>query len=405
MVHCSSSSLRLTLSTGMSFMHSFVLLLAQVPATNVPRCPPAFLVPWWEKGALRQNGSASRQWNNVQVVVDVDDTIKSSGGWRILNIPIGGIDTQYDRGVFYPGASQFVFELATHQPRPSSPPRKIGNSVKPLPLAVLTARIPQVPIKRTSTVFRRFREIANENNYAEWGIDLRNGVLYSTLKQWVFQWTKGDRKFENFELLKQRRRRQFGHDKVKYVWVGDTGEMDREAGEMMARKHPESILAVFLHYVSERHHLPAELPEDYSVNGTPIYFFRTYIGAASKAAASSLISGDSLVRVVNRAVKDLDRMNVRATSSKWRDLRMDFEEAERLLGPWRKFRDPAWLEAKKALEDKFNPTVLADKQRKGSSSGSRTYRPVSAQQPPPPPPPQQPPRPQQQGAAFAFVFE
>ena len=48
----------------------------------------------------------------IQVVVDVDDTVKSSGNVRILDIPLGGIDAQYERGQFYPGVCDFCFELA-----------------------------------------------------------------------------------------------------------------------------------------------------------------------------------------------------------------------------------------------------------------------------------------------------
>ena len=49
----------------------------------------------------------------IQVVVDVDDTVKSSGNVRILDIPLGGIDAQYERGEFYPGVCDFCFELAS----------------------------------------------------------------------------------------------------------------------------------------------------------------------------------------------------------------------------------------------------------------------------------------------------
>jgi hypothetical protein len=39
----------------------------------------------------------------TQVISDVDDTIKSSGGVKIGDVALGGIDTQYERGEFYPG--------------------------------------------------------------------------------------------------------------------------------------------------------------------------------------------------------------------------------------------------------------------------------------------------------------
>ena len=64
----------------------------------------------------------------TQVVTDIDDTIKSSGGIALAGIPLGGVDTSYTRNSFYPGVFQFVLELAAHR-EPS-----------PLPVAVLTAR-------------------------------------------------------------------------------------------------------------------------------------------------------------------------------------------------------------------------------------------------------------------------
>lgn len=38
----------------------------------------------------------------TQVVSDIDDTLKSSGGLEIGGVSLGGIDVQYNRGDFYP---------------------------------------------------------------------------------------------------------------------------------------------------------------------------------------------------------------------------------------------------------------------------------------------------------------
>lgn len=72
---------------------------------------------------------------SLQVLVDIDDTIRSSGGVTFLSVSLGGIDTQYERGSFYPGCFQFLLDLSTHGLR---------RDQKPLTLGVLTARIPQV---------------------------------------------------------------------------------------------------------------------------------------------------------------------------------------------------------------------------------------------------------------------
>ncbi len=50
----------------------------------------------------------------TQVVSDIDDTLKSSGGVTIAGVSLGGIDVQYARGDFYPGVFQFMYELSLY---------------------------------------------------------------------------------------------------------------------------------------------------------------------------------------------------------------------------------------------------------------------------------------------------
>jgi hypothetical protein len=50
----------------------------------------------------------------IQLITDIDDTVKSSGGVRLfwkVGPALGGIDTQYARGDFYPGVFQFAAEV------------------------------------------------------------------------------------------------------------------------------------------------------------------------------------------------------------------------------------------------------------------------------------------------------
>lgn len=67
----------------------------------------------------------------MQVITDIDDTVKSSGGVRLLGVALGGIDTQYRRGQYYPGAFQFALELSRFSVPAGREPQRI---------AVLTAR-------------------------------------------------------------------------------------------------------------------------------------------------------------------------------------------------------------------------------------------------------------------------
>ena len=93
----------------------------------------------WISQSMRQRShrtAAPLRWDKIvcgmtQVVTDIDDTIKSSGGVAIAGIALGGVDTSYTRNSFYPGVFQFGLELAAHTAKPRDPPNK---------MAVLTAR-------------------------------------------------------------------------------------------------------------------------------------------------------------------------------------------------------------------------------------------------------------------------
>ena len=69
----------------------------------------------------------------LQVVTDIDDTIKSSGGVALAGIPLGGVDVSYQRGSIYPGVFHFAAALAAQS--------MMGP---PAPVAVLTARAEEV---------------------------------------------------------------------------------------------------------------------------------------------------------------------------------------------------------------------------------------------------------------------
>ena len=231
-----------------------------------------------------------------KVVTDIDDTVKSSGGVKLLGIPLGGIDTQFKRGTFYPGAFQFAFELS------SAVKRSIPENV-----AVLTARAREfkfaLALKPGDKLCSAFRAVGQRNGAGEWGI---GDVYYGSVVEWIFQDRKGTRKLENFEIML--RNDQSSNRNCQYVLVGDTGEKDEEAGERIAKKFgPSRIRAVFLHTVSDAaDRSQLQVPKDRALNGVPIYYFRTYVGAANKAYRGNLLGRDALLRVVEAARADLD---------------------------------------------------------------------------------------------------
>lgn len=131
----------------------------------------------------------------TQVVSDVDDTLKSSGGVNIGGIALGGIDVQYERGEFYPGVAQFMLELSLENSdgkRVTTPPK----------VAILTARAEEfkaaLQLRKSSKLVVAFREAGEKAGISGWGV---GPVLYGSVAEWVVQDRKGLRKFSNFELL------------------------------------------------------------------------------------------------------------------------------------------------------------------------------------------------------------
>ena len=261
----------------------------------------------------------------TQVISDVDDTIKSSGGVNIAGVALGGIDVQYSRGDLYPGVFQFMFELSCYQ-LPS-------KTIQPAKVAILTARAEEFKIalqlKSSSKLAKAFRNTGKQAGYNDWGL---GPVLYGSVAEWVQQDRKGLRKFSNFERLLQQD--PTDGQLLQYVYVGDTGEKDQEAGEQMLRSYPELVKAVFLHTVSDElwegdNYLP--IPPTKLINGRPLVFFRTYVGAAAKATQLGLMGEDGLLRVVQQAEQSLRRDGVTNDSTKWRDLERDIAEALRTM--------------------------------------------------------------------------
>lgn len=254
----------------------------------------------------------------TQVISDVDDTLKSSGGVNVAGVALGGIDVQYERGEFYPGVAQFMLELSRQRSDGST-------TITPPKVAILTARAEEfklaLELKETSKLAIAFREAGEAINIQGWGL---GPVLYGSVAEWIVQDRKGLRKFSNFERLLQQ---DPTGTILQYIYVGDTGELDQEAAETMLREYPQVVKAVFLHVVSGTPN--PVLPPPKLINGRPIIFFRTYVGAAAKATQLKLMTEEGLLRVMAAAEAKLS--NVPKTSDKWLDLNRDLREAKRTL--------------------------------------------------------------------------
>lgn len=247
--------------------------------------------------------TTSKHSGVTRVITDIDDTVKSSGGKTLFGIPLGGIDKQFRRGEFYPGVFQFILELSRHGA--SAALNGLGHAI-PETVGVLTARAKEfkfaLELKPDGKLCSKFRDCGMKNGFHNWGV---GSVYYGSAQEWVVNSWKGLRKFENFELMMEDHAMEKDGRRDQYVFVGDTGERDEQAGEFIATKYPRNLKAVFLHVVSMNPN-PAKvkIPKDRYVGNVPIFYFRTYVGAATKALKGGLISVDGLQSVVDQAMVD-----------------------------------------------------------------------------------------------------
>lgn len=215
------------LSIGIA-KHTMALGLMSIPTRNL-FAPTSVMVA---ASASSSTSTAEELQNNrpsssfglpyplTQVVSDIDDTLKSSGGVTVAGVSLGGIDVQYDRGDFYPGVFQFMWEISlfsvvTNQryydeygfERGGGRDSVISSSIilSPPKVAVLTARAEELKaaleIKDNSKLAQAFRKTGESSKMyptMDWGI---GPVLYGSVSEWIIQHRKGLRKFNNFERL------------------------------------------------------------------------------------------------------------------------------------------------------------------------------------------------------------
>ncbi len=289
----------------------------------------------------------------TQVISDVDDTLKSSGGIHIFDIALGGIDTQYPRNTIYPGVAEFMLQLSlgpSHQKKPSTAVSSSSASPIIIPkVAILTARAYELKafleIKETNPLAVLFRQTARQyyNITNDWGFA---PILYGSIVEWIVQDRKGLRKFHNFEQLlsiQQQQNKTSSLPKIvlNYVYVGDTGEYDEEAGMAMLQYYPEHVPAVFLHVVTDNETAirtnTVPIPSTKYIHGRPILYFRTYVGAAVAAYEHGLISRYGLqymVDEVSSLLRSTNQSTTRATKftkDQQIDLEHDLHRANQLL--------------------------------------------------------------------------
>ena len=110
----------------------------------------------------------------TQVISDVDDTLKSSGGVNIGGVALGGIDVQYARGDLYPGVESFMLQLSLDN-------RK-DQTLTPPKIAILTARAEEfkaaLELKESSSLAQAFLKAGRAEGIEKWGV---GPVLYGSV--------------------------------------------------------------------------------------------------------------------------------------------------------------------------------------------------------------------------------
>ena len=103
----------------------------------------------------------------TQVISDVDDTLKSSGGVNVGGVALGGIDVQYERGDFYPGVGEFMLGMSLY----GLPKEDVTSPAK---IAILTARAEEfkaaLEIKEDSKLAVALRSAGVKAGIDGWGV-------------------------------------------------------------------------------------------------------------------------------------------------------------------------------------------------------------------------------------------
>lgn len=245
-------------------------------------------------GTKRARERRQQAWRKV--LSDVDDTLYSSGG----RYP-AGLDTRFPRHTIYPGVLSFYREMDMGIAGPDDwTDDRVGN------LVFLSAR-PHV-----------YKDMSEKKSYAKFsalyekrGMHTLPTMLAGNLKSGRAFMVQGDlepmarKKFENFCEYYQL------YPEFKHVFVGDNGQADIRAAELIIEKFGSEVLeAGFFQLVHpiERtfgYHSKADVDRWRKMN---IRFFNTYVGAAVEAFKMKKLRLSGLKKICDESVTTFDEI-------------------------------------------------------------------------------------------------
>ncbi|CAM9883244.1 unnamed protein product, partial [Ectocarpus sp. 12 AP-2014] len=283
----------------------------------------------------RRSGKAWRK-----ILSDVDDTLTSSGG----RFP-AGVDARYPRKSVYPGVLDFYRELDLGVNGPSEWPHgQLGN------LVFLSARPHVYKDMSESKSYAKFKKLQDEK-----GLYTSPTLLAGSIDTGTTMLLTGnmepvaEKKFQNFAEYVSL------YPEFQHVFVGDNGQGDVRAAEMMAKCYPGKLEAVYMHRV-----VPEEKTFGYQGAVTReawkkanIVFVGDYVEAACHAYKHGLIQAVGLQRVCQGAVEQFVEMKFEGPlmrEQQRRQINQSVWQANKLLQAAE--LEPNWLiRAQRAFDD------------------------------------------------------
>ena len=223
-----------------------------------------------------QREAARTPGGTRKVMSDIDDTFYANYK-----------DARYPKKTVYPGVRQFYRELGRS---PAGDPPEVGP-------VFITAR----PDVREGVV-----ENLTQKTLRDHGIDT-GVVLTGDLTHLVGNSAIADKKYENFNGYQQL------YPENNFVFVGDSGQGDALLGDHLRAQNADRVDAAFIHDVNQPP-LGAADRARWAQKG--VYFFDTYVGAATAAFQHGLIDAGALRRVIAVTQTEMDAVSFSSDSQR-----------------------------------------------------------------------------------------